>query len=555
MVNISSWTELNAIRNDESFPFQSYILLKDLKITDDDYDGIGNNWEPLPAEFAGSFDGSGHYIEGLNNTLFTSLNGGNVRYLGIKDINTTNRASIAISCMFSNVNDCYATGIVNSTGGHIGGLIAEGTSGNNILRCYANVAVTSSGSGYSTGGLVGYFEGEIRDSYSVGNVVYDTEYYEFGGGFAGTLDTEPINCGWLTSTSDKSIGNINGLVGNVTYDETSISSYYSNTLGVYSTWNFTNYWKDSISALPVHNPIGLKPEAVTLSISKMSDSNIILNWTESSVIGGELIGYKIERESPKGNGFVVLVANTNSLELEYEDTNIEIGNEYLYKVYALSYSPTSSDASNIVYSVAKTPSFNITDEGIEIPTNNYQYFGDSSTDGSLRIYNNSGTYTLQKRISGMWTAFGTLSGTNTGDQDLSGLVEEAPIDGKQYARKDADWVEVVAGANKGISFDIDGFGIVPEINTVGGFISPFDGTITGWKIIETNGISSSIVLTIKKNGSAISGTEKPTLSSQSTNEDLSLSTWTTSISKGDVITATIDSASVGTKFNCVIYVE
>ena len=36
-------------------------------------------------------------------------------------------------------------------------------------------------------------------------------------------------------------------------------------------------------------------------------------------------------------------------------------------------------------------------------------------------------------------------------------------------------------------------------------------------------------------------------------EDLSLSTWTTSISKGDVITATIDSASVGTKLNCIIY--
>ena len=45
---------------------------------------------------------------------------------------------------------------------------------------------------------------------------------------------------------------------------------------------------------------------------------------------------------------------------------------------------------------------------------------------------------------------GILSGNNTGDQDLSGLVEEAPADSKQYARKDEAWVEVVATGGGGI---------------------------------------------------------------------------------------------------------
>ena len=39
------------------------------------------------------------------------------------------------------------------------------------------------------------------------------------------------------------------------------------------------------------------------------------------------------------------------------------------------------------------------------------------------------------------TKLGNQSGTNTGDQDLSGLVPEAPNDGKQYSRKSEDWSE------------------------------------------------------------------------------------------------------------------
>lgn len=50
------------------------------------------------------------------------------------------------------------------------------------------------------------------------------------------------------------------------------------------------------------------------------------------------------------------------------------------------------------------------------------------------------------------TNLGNQSGTNTGDQDLSGLVPEAPNDGKQYARKNEAWEEVSAGSALFISF-------------------------------------------------------------------------------------------------------
>jgi hypothetical protein len=48
-------------------------------------------------------------------------------------------------------------------------------------------------------------------------------------------------------------------------------------------------------------------------------------------------------------------------------------------------------------------------------------------------------------------------------------------------------------------------------------------------------------------GDSIAGTEKPTLSSVSKNQDLSLSTWTTSISSGDIIRLYVESATTVTR--------
>lgn len=116
-----------------------------------------------------------------------------------------------------------------------------------------------------------------------------------------------------------------------------------------------------------------------------------------------------------------------------------------------------------------------------------------------------------------------------------------------------DKVGLLVSNARAISFTFDGGGIVPEVGAVATVIMPNSGSFTGWKIIESNGTSSSIVLTIKKNGVAISGTENPTLSSATTNEDLSLTTWIASFVKGDVITASIDSVATGITFICSLY--
>jgi hypothetical protein len=50
----------------------------------------------------------------------------------------------------------------------------------------------------------------------------------------------------------------------------------------------------------------------------------------------------------------------------------------------------------------------------------------------------------------------------------------------------------------------------------------------------------------------IAGSEKPTLSSAQVNQDLSLSTWSTSVTAGDIIAFNVDSASTVTRVNLSI---
>jgi hypothetical protein len=94
---------------------------------------------------------------------------------------------------------------------------------------------------------------------------------------------------------------------------------------------------------------------------------------------------------------------------------------------------------------------------------------------------------------------------------------------------------------------IDGGGVVIAANQnviVPHF--PFDATITGWTI--AGDLSTTSVITVSKATYAnyptftdISGTEKPTITATTKNQDLTLTTWTTSISAGDFLKFNVDS--------------
>jgi hypothetical protein len=137
------------------------------------------------------------------------------------------------------------------------------------------------------------------------------------------------------------------------------------------------------------------------------------------------------------------------------------------------------------------------------------------------------------------TGTGTADGTNTGDNAINTLYEQA---------------------KKGsFGITIDGAGTVITTGNKGYITIPYSGTITGWQIIAN--ASGNCVIdvwkaagTIPTVANTITGTEKPTLTAQQINSDLTLTTWTTAVTAGDIIGFNVDSAGTITRVNLNIFI-
>jgi len=99
---------------------------------------------------------------------------------------------------------------------------------------------------------------------------------------------------------------------------------------VYSNYFFKNNNMTIDDSVVPDPPTGLTATGV-------SETQINLSWTAPADDGGRpIIGYRIERESPVGGGFSILVANTSSTATTYSDTGLTVATEYNYRVSAIS---------------------------------------------------------------------------------------------------------------------------------------------------------------------------------------------------------------------------
>jgi hypothetical protein len=130
---------------------------------------------------------------------------------------------------------------------------------------------------------------------------------------------------------------------------------------------------------------------------------------------------------------------------------------------------------------------------------------------------------------------------DTGEQGEQGIQGDQGIQGEQGVAGTLDLVFMIG----------DGINVITNSPAVKGYLPvDFGGTITGWTLLAD--VSGSIVIDVWKdtyanfpptNADSIAGSEKPTLSAVQKNQDLSLSTWTTSFSAGDVFGFEVESAS------------
>jgi len=89
---------------------------------------------------------------------------------------------------------------------------------------------------------------------------------------------------------------------------------------------------------------------LSLGVTTTSTTELELSWTTPTSDGNQPItGYKIERESPIGNGFTTLIADTGNNNISYNNTILLSATQYNYRVSAINsvgISTTSNEAYN-----------------------------------------------------------------------------------------------------------------------------------------------------------------------------------------------------------------
>jgi hypothetical protein len=133
---------------------------------------------------------------------------------------------------------------------------------------------------------------------------------------------------------------------------------------------------------------------------------------------------------------------------------------------------------------------------------------------------------------------------------------------RQFADDIADSLLFIDSAHDTIQFIIDGGGSAITTGVKGDIMIPFDCTVQGWDIVADT--SGSIVVDIWKDTYAnfpptvadtVTGTEKPTLSTATKNQDLTLTSWTTAFSRGDWLRYNVDSITTVSRVTVVIRVK
>ena len=285
---ICDWNHLNNMR---SHLTSNYILLVDLNSDTNNYSGIGDDWVPIGTYgqgdgigFSGSFDGNSKTISDLKiNRLSTNAvglvgfaDGATITTLDLIDIDVNGSSytggligiasggtvvskvsangsvrgltaavgGLIGSTLVATISNSYTTGAVYGETGSVGGLAGR-LNITSVSNSYSTAAVSSPQN--NVGGLFGWVAGggTISNSYSTGTVSGALNV----GGFIGYNDGHTIsNCGWYESAGP--LNAVGTPAGNIDYNVADVSSFYSQSHGVYTDWNFDTIWQENGSDYP-----------------------------------------------------------------------------------------------------------------------------------------------------------------------------------------------------------------------------------------------------------------------------------------------------------------
>ena len=254
-IPVSTPEDLNDMRLDLT---GKYFVVKDIDLANTEY----ANWTPID-NFAGSLDGNGHKIFGLNvnmssnnvglfsninssnvelknlelynvkikgndytGALVGNLNGSNIKVSAIKVSGTINGNSY-VGALIGNVQNttidyCVSSASISASGNYVGGIIGVATN-SNINMCYSTGDVK--GNVY-VGGLVGYAQNGtvVTKSFASGNVESTSTSSSYVGGLLGRSNGTVSNVYALGSITAKTNSYVGGLIG---YNYGTVANAYS----------------------------------------------------------------------------------------------------------------------------------------------------------------------------------------------------------------------------------------------------------------------------------------------------------------------------------------
>ena len=216
-IEISSEADLQAFRTRVNAGEKTLCakLTADIQLTENNWIPISNVTYPADA-FAGTFDGNGHTISGLNgsNGLFGFVNGATIRNLKVEGTISSDFANVGgivgKTQTGTKIENCAFTGSVSSTStgntAGVGGIVGKVNAGTLTVTNCANHATVTATNG-CPGGIVGYAGSNkitISNCYNDGAI--SGQWYPSGICAQNTKNTSTIqecfNSGSISNTND-----------------------------------------------------------------------------------------------------------------------------------------------------------------------------------------------------------------------------------------------------------------------------------------------------------------------------------------------------------------
>ncbi|MCL2805324.1 MAG: hypothetical protein FWD26_05235 [Treponema sp.] len=197
-----------------------YIQTDNIPMSGVDFTPIG------PGNFTGSFNGNGLEITNLNLyfddpaafniALFRSIgNGGVIKNVRLVEVQITSSFTGGIAGTNSGtIDNCFVSGRIDVLEyGTAGGIVYRNSDGGTVKNCNTDVMIVGLWQDGSLGGIAGFNNGVIKNSYSTGNITGDSNTTIIGG-ITGQLNGGVVaNCystGKITGS-----GSVGGIVGSM----------------------------------------------------------------------------------------------------------------------------------------------------------------------------------------------------------------------------------------------------------------------------------------------------------------------------------------------------